>query len=155
MKFIGCFPPTLRLINVLPIRQSFLDSTTPARLKCVSKSSDGSRLNSRRSVHEFPADARGAGEQEQAAPPAGPGDRRSGLGHLQAGPVHPAADAAPGTPHHAAVPHPARQVRSGRGGDAPKPEAELLIGLGFTVLERRLRLVSSGRIKHPSSRLYN
>lgn len=64
----------------------------------------------RRPVHQFPSDGRGAGEQEQAAPPPGLGHRRPGLGHLQAGPVHAAADAAPGSPDPAAVPHPPRQV---------------------------------------------
>jgi len=64
-----------------------------------------------RSVYELPSDRRGAGEPQQAAAPAGLCDRRSGLGHLQTRPVHPAADAPPGTPHHAALPHPPRQVR--------------------------------------------
>ncbi|XP_075883798.1 estrogen receptor 2b isoform X3 [Nelusetta ayraudi] len=62
-----------------------------------------------RSLHQLPSNGRGAGEQEQAAAPPGLGHRRPGLGHLQAGPVHTAADAAPGTPHPAAVPHPPRQ----------------------------------------------
>lgn len=63
-----------------------------------------------RSLHQLPSDGRGDGEQEQAAAAARLGDRRSGLGHLQTGPVHAAADSAPGTPHLAAVPHPPRQV---------------------------------------------
>ncbi|XP_039993949.1 estrogen receptor 2b isoform X3 [Xiphias gladius] len=62
-----------------------------------------------RSVHDSPSDGRGAGEQEQAAASAGLGDRRFGLGHFQTGPVDPAADPAPRTPHHAALPHPPRQ----------------------------------------------
>lgn len=63
-----------------------------------------------RSVHKLPSDRRGAGEQEQAAASAGLGDRCSGLGHFQNGPDDPAADSTPGTPHHAAFPHPPRQV---------------------------------------------
>ena len=65
-------------------------------------------------MYELPSDRRGAGEQDQAAASAGLGDRCSGLGHFQAGPDDPAADSAPGTPHHAAFPHPPRQVRPDR-----------------------------------------
>lgn len=62
-------------------------------------------------MFELPSDRRGAGEQEQAAASAGFGDRCSGLGHFQNGPVDPAADSAPRTSHHAALPHPPRQVQ--------------------------------------------
>lgn len=71
---------------------------------------DKSVLSLCRSVYELPSDGRGAGEQEQAAPSARLSDRCSGLGHFQTGPVDPAADATPGTPHHATFPHPPCQV---------------------------------------------
>lgn len=72
---------------------------------------------------ELPSDGRGAGEQEQAAASAGLGDRRSGLGHFQTGPVNPGADSAPWTPHHAALPHPPRQVQPETAGNrSPNPE---------------------------------
>lgn len=67
-----------------------------------------------RSVHELPTDSRRAGKQKQTAASPGFCDRCAGLGHLQTGPIHPAADSAPWPSHHAALPHPARQVHTER-----------------------------------------
>lgn len=98
-----------------------------------------------RSVYELPADGRGAGEQEQAAASAGRGDRRSGLGDFQNGPVDPAAVSAPRTPHHAALPHPSHQVQ---------PEMQLGSDKSHILIDRLPDLFSFDKLMHTITYVY-